>query len=167
MPLHKDYKEANEFIQRFWELLPKALRGITSKERRKEITEDLWRVITNWGFETRMLNVLPKNYSEVDEIMEMGGMEWRNYKRSIRDMEWLEEKGQCMDNISKFQSHSIPDKSIQSLSSHLSYHIHRAWNLQHSKCWQRGLCNSFYSKGRFSVTCSLDPHQRQKGACHV
>lgn len=29
----------------------------------------------------------------------MGGTQNRNYKRSIRSLEWLEEHGQCMDNI--------------------------------------------------------------------
>lgn len=108
MPLHRHYTEANELLEIYIPLRDKAFEGVQSEALRDEMEKDLWDVITNWGFETRTLNALPQNYSEIDEVMEMGGTEWRNYKRSIRDLQWLDEHGQCMDNIKPGRS-NIPN----------------------------------------------------------
>jgi SET domain len=98
MPMHADYKEANTFVKTYLSFRDKAFKTIP-KYLINELEADLWSVITNWGFETRMLNALPRNHSDLEQIMAWGGTQWRHYKRSIRDMEWLEEHGQCMDNI--------------------------------------------------------------------
>ena len=98
MPMHKDYKDANAFVKRYLSLRDEAFTNVP-KYLRNEVEADLWSVITNWGFETRMLNALPRNHSDLEQIMAWGGTEWRHYKRSIRSLDWLEQHGQCMDNI--------------------------------------------------------------------
>ena len=108
MPLHLHYTEANEFLEKYIPLRDKVFEHVSSETLKDEMQKDLWDVITNFGFETRGMNALPQNYSEIDEIMEMGGTEWRNYKRSIRDLQWLDEHGQCMDNIKPGRS-NIPN----------------------------------------------------------
>ena len=108
MPLRKHYKEANELVKRYQKLRDRVFKNVKSEELKDEMQKDLWNVLLNWGFETRMMNALPEKYDEIDEIMEMGGTEWRNYRRSIRDLEWLDEHGQCMDNIKPGKS-TIPN----------------------------------------------------------
>lgn len=47
---------------------------------------------------SRVLNALPEDPKVVEEIAEIG-TEMVHYNRSIRDMNWLEENGLCMDNM--------------------------------------------------------------------
>jgi hypothetical protein len=56
---------------------------------------------------SRILNAIPRNASMVETILEDGGTAWQHFNRSIKDLEWLEENGQCMDNI-RHQTSTIP-----------------------------------------------------------
>ena len=49
--------------------------------------------------ESRTLNAIPSNVSQIEEILEDGGTRYQDYNRSVKDLQWLEEHGQCMDNI--------------------------------------------------------------------
>lgn len=68
MPMHKHYKEANAFVERYQTFRDTKLAEIP-ENLRDDVERDLWDVITNWGFETRMLNALPENHTDIDEIM--------------------------------------------------------------------------------------------------
>jgi hypothetical protein len=73
---------------------------------------DFWDVITKqssiWKT-SRVLNALPGNQTLLDEaFFRNGGAGKQHLQRSIRDISWLEEHGQCMDNIKVGQS-NIPD----------------------------------------------------------
>eukprot|EP00934_Nitzschia_sp_Nitz4_P001267 Nitzschia sp. Nitz4//scaffold24_size164493//61516//63539//NITZ4_002322-RA/size164493-snap-gene-0.4-mRNA-1//1//CDS//3329544096//1267//frame0 len=48
---------------------------------------------------SRVLNGLPEVEELIPDILEDGGASRQHYNRSIRDLTWLEENGQCMDNI--------------------------------------------------------------------
>jgi hypothetical protein len=47
-------------------------------------------------------------YQDCTELLEAGGTGMRHYNRSIRSVEWLEEHGQCMDNIRPGDRSTIP-----------------------------------------------------------
>lgn len=49
-----------------------------------------------WG--SRPLLTLPENITHVDYLLELG-TQYLHYNRSVRSLEWLEENGQCADNI--------------------------------------------------------------------
>jgi len=57
---------------------------------------------------SRILNAVPPNASIVEEVLIDGGTAWQDFNRSIKDLHWLEENGQCMDNIKPGVS-TIPD----------------------------------------------------------
>jgi hypothetical protein len=57
---------------------------------------------------SRVLNAVPPNASDVPAILENGGTGKQHLNRSIKDLEWLEENGQCMDNI-KVGNSTNPD----------------------------------------------------------
>lgn len=108
MPMHRHYKEADSFVvNRYQPFRDKKLADIP-EHLKDDVQRDLWDVIKNFGFETRWLNALPEDPLEIDELMDWGGTQWRNYKRSIRNVDWLDEHGQCMDNIKPGKS-KIPN----------------------------------------------------------
>ena len=47
----------------------------------------------------RLKSALPANDTQIDSVMQSGGTSMQHYNESIRSLEWLEEHGQCMDNI--------------------------------------------------------------------
>lgn len=79
---------------------------------RDELWKDLWNVALSQAsiWETsRTLNALPEYTTIIDANFHgNGGSAKQHYNRSIRDVSWLEENGQCMDNI-KVGKSSIPD----------------------------------------------------------
>lgn len=48
---------------------------------------------------SRVLNAIPPNASVVEALLDDGGTALQDFNRSIKDLHWLEENGQCMDNI--------------------------------------------------------------------
>mmetsp|Transcript_2891 Transcript_2891/g.6202 ORF Transcript_2891/g.6202 Transcript_2891/m.6202 type:complete len:776 (+) Transcript_2891:233-2560(+) len=82
---------------------------------REEVWDDLHSVIKDisnnpYTKPSRMLNAIPSDPSIAKEVLEDGGggTAWQDHKRSIRALEWLEEHGQCADNIGVGKS-TIPD----------------------------------------------------------
>ena len=75
------------------------------------IWDDLWTVIHSqasiWKT-SRTFNALPEHYSTIEDTIRSGGTSKQHHERSIRDVSWLEERGQCMDNIKSDQS-TIPE----------------------------------------------------------
>ena len=98
MPMRRHYREANGIIKRYRQFRDKVFENVPA-HKKNDIEADLWELIIGSEFETRTINALPRNVSRLDSIMENGGAAWQNYDRSIRDIEWLEQNGQCMDNI--------------------------------------------------------------------
>ena len=82
MPMHRHYKEADTFVKRYQVFRDSTLADV-HEDIRDDVERDLWDIITHFGFETRMLNALPEHHDQIDEVMDMGGTKWRNYKRSI------------------------------------------------------------------------------------
>lgn len=107
MPMRRHYREADKLVKRYQRFRDSKLAEIP-EELRDGVEKDLWDLMTSWPFETRMMNALPEKHNEIDDIMDLGGTQWRNYRRSIRKLEWLEKNGQCMDNIKPGKS-KIPN----------------------------------------------------------
>jgi len=62
-------------------------------------TKDLWDVITaRANYPSRNANALPLSFKEMQSAQSIGSAETR-LPRSIRDLNWLEANGRCMDNI--------------------------------------------------------------------
>lgn len=57
---------------------------------------------------SRVLKAIPSNASWIENLLEDGGTAYQDYNRSIKDLEWLEEHGQCADNIATGTS-TIPN----------------------------------------------------------
>lgn len=73
------------------------------------MSEDLYKLMkeqsTIWT-EARTLNALPANTELVEDLLQAGGTSMWHYNSSIRDLTWLQEHGQCMDNIRAGESTS-------------------------------------------------------------
>jgi hypothetical protein len=67
----------------------------------KDISENIFNT-------SRILNAIPANVSVIEDVIEDGGTAYQDYNRSVKDLKWLEEHGQCMDNIKVGRS-TIPD----------------------------------------------------------
>ena len=105
IPMPKDYKRADRLLRSFEKLKEKTGRFIkgTSSHARGDIWTDLWNLFQRdqpkvWT-DSRVLNALPNNASIVEQLLQNGGTSQLHLNRSFRDLEWLEEHGQCMDNI--------------------------------------------------------------------
>lgn len=106
MPLSKNYQEADRLLKRYKSVIREKVLtrrengGGIAKHVQRPIEDDLWQLITTgFGHESRTLNAIPKNHTKIDYLLANGGSKWQNYERSIRTAEWMEEHGQCMDNI--------------------------------------------------------------------
>jgi hypothetical protein len=77
-------------------------RNGSADEKLDSVTNDLWDLLqmqrSIWK-ESHVLNALPAKLTEVGNIMSSGGTGKQHLKSSIRDLAWLEEHGQCLDNI--------------------------------------------------------------------
>jgi hypothetical protein len=111
LPLPKSFKIADMVIKGF---LGKRLR-LKNKEKlgkNKEFWTDFWGLIKGQGpiwKTSRAMNALPDDYTTFSKkIFNKGGSSQQHFDRSIRDISWLEENGQCMDNIKVGQSEN-PD----------------------------------------------------------
>jgi hypothetical protein len=109
LPLPKSFKAADRLITNFLERKHKLRQNIGDNE---EFWNDLWDVVREQGtiWETsRMLNALPENHTSfTKEFFSKGGSGKQHLERSHHDISWLEEHGQCMDNIKVGQSEN-PD----------------------------------------------------------
>lgn len=100
IPLHDTYKEADPIMYRFHRL-----QSLILKYYSEALQNDLWKIATGLG--TRISNALPSNVEDLSEDLLRKGTAYVYEKRSHRGVEWLEENGQCMDNIRNGQS-TIP-----------------------------------------------------------
>jgi hypothetical protein len=76
-----------------------------------ELWDDYWSVVTSFATTwktSRVLNALPSNISQIAPALSSGGTAEMHYNHSIRELSWLEEHGQCMDNI-KVGNSTNPD----------------------------------------------------------
>jgi hypothetical protein len=74
------------------------------------VASSLWNVLQNFKMiwpESGPLLALPLNLELVGPILADGGTAYQHYNRSIRDLDWLETHGVCMDNIESKNS-TIP-----------------------------------------------------------
>jgi hypothetical protein len=99
MPKH--YKQMDKLLSKFkW--VEQRIRKVLSREKFDSMRNDLWDILqmqhSIWE-KSRVLNALPSNLTEVDIIMSSGGVAKQHLSTSIRDLAWLEEHGQCLDNI--------------------------------------------------------------------
>jgi len=76
---------------------------LSSETIREEIWNDVHALIKdisgNIYTTSRILNAIPANVSVIEDVLEGGGTAYQDYNRSVKGLEWLEENGQCMDNI--------------------------------------------------------------------
>ena len=77
----------------------------------ENIWEDLFQTVLEYRkpwHTSRVLNALPDSAQIIPDLLMDGGTAYRDFNRSIRDLSWLEENGQCMDNI------KVLDRSTES-----------------------------------------------------
>ena len=99
LPLPSSFKRADKLIKLFAQK-----RDTNPKFRGNEgLLDDLWDCIRGFApiwKTSRILNALPENQTQFgDEFFEAGGSGKLHLKKSVRDLAWLKEHGQCMDNI--------------------------------------------------------------------
>lgn len=99
VPMPPDYQNADSLLMSFRELertVPALSRGPTSVT----LQEDLYNLVAHhFAIKSRTMYALPSNVSQIDHVLATGGTANSTYTDSIRDLDWLEEHGQCMDNI--------------------------------------------------------------------
>jgi hypothetical protein len=94
VPLSQDYREADSIIRKF-QNLTESLPQIASA-----FVNDLWKIVSDpnaWN--SRPFHALPSNYTEAVNALQTGGTAMLHYNSSVRSLDWLEENGECMDNI--------------------------------------------------------------------
>lgn len=94
VPLSKDYEEADSIIRKFQNLTQRL------PQMSPTLASDLWQMVsdpTTWR--SRPFYALPSTYPKMTEALDIGGTAMLYYNESIREIDWLEENGACMDNI--------------------------------------------------------------------
>ena len=108
VPLFADYERADKLLARFQDLSQQldAVSMATSSSAVKNngsLRIDLYNFIKSQNpyndKGSRVLNALPANETQVETVLDSGGTKMIHYNASVRSLEWLEENGQCMDNI--------------------------------------------------------------------
>ena len=104
MPEEDDYALADELLSKFEEIL-----NLHSLQR-SSADSDLWDLMD--GFkglwpDSGVMLALPQDLEAVTPVLNDGGTAFQHYNRSIRDLDWLETHGVCMDNIESGNS-TIP-----------------------------------------------------------
>ena len=92
LPLHKNHEEANPIMYRFHRLQSEVLKYYS-----ESLQNDLWTIIT--GLNTRTTNALPPKAEDINDDLLRKGTAFVYEGRSHGSVEWLEEHGQCADNI--------------------------------------------------------------------
>jgi len=95
LPLTGDYKTADLLIQQFGLLFPE----IHDKNDLTPYHKDLWDLMANFPFESRILNAIPKQHDMIP--LSIRESIWEPYvEGSRRPIEELEQTGRCLENIS-------------------------------------------------------------------
>jgi hypothetical protein len=97
--LRDDYPLAEEFTKYFLSTVQSAKLSVSAQI-------DLWQIITNFPFPTRMFNALPSEFKYVDQTIKEG-IRSVYQPQSTRSLEELDKIGRCMDKIRPGQS-TIP-----------------------------------------------------------
>jgi SET domain len=107
----RDYREADKILTKALDLSLRNPKLTWSDEESSannatSLSERLWNDLHSLicgmrgPYETsRILNAIPPKADEVLAVMESGGTAKQHLNRSIKELEWLEQNGQCMDNI--------------------------------------------------------------------
>jgi hypothetical protein len=109
MPFESDYPRANFLLLGYLQFKDYYSEG-EDADRDDEnddtdseaIVSDLWSVLQDFKSiwtESTVLMAVPEEESIVRDLIDNGGTKYTFYNRSIRDIAWLEEHGECMDNI--------------------------------------------------------------------
>ncbi|KAL3926373.1 MAG: hypothetical protein SGBAC_013503, partial [Bacillariaceae sp.] len=101
IPLPDSYPPADKLLKRFERMRIRTEQGLP-EQLSSDIWEDLHQTILDYGKaweSSRVLNALPDSAQIIPDILMDGGTAYRDFNRSTRDLEWLEDNGQCMDNI--------------------------------------------------------------------
>ena len=101
MPFESDYPAADLLLKKY-----KKLQDTILSKASGQLQDDLWNIVANVPFESRVMNALPSSRQRIDELATIGTA-LQHKDRSRRKLDWLEEHGQCMDNIKPALS-SIP-----------------------------------------------------------
>jgi hypothetical protein len=101
VPFENDYSAADILLKKF-----KKLRDTILTKASGRLQDDLWNIVANFPIESRIMNAVPSSRLRIDELATIGTA-LQHKDRSRRTLEWLEEHGQCMDNIKPALS-SIP-----------------------------------------------------------
>jgi hypothetical protein len=91
IPLRKDFAKADALLKKFWK--------ITGGNIDTELANDTWAL--TWRYlkdEPRAATAMPKDMADVKCAIETGTAK-RSHPNRIQSLEWIEENGQCLDNI--------------------------------------------------------------------
>jgi hypothetical protein len=100
LPFPRNYKHADRLLHKFY----KILQGLAKTKLVKEnaFLDDIWDLLKGqaeiWNT-SRTLQAFPEDHTMVEPILRNGGTAQRHFNSSIRDLDWLESNGACMDNI--------------------------------------------------------------------
>mmetsp|Transcript_6776 Transcript_6776/g.11044 ORF Transcript_6776/g.11044 Transcript_6776/m.11044 type:complete len:673 (+) Transcript_6776:77-2095(+) len=108
VPLTTSYENALEFLKAYGKLLVGTDSPDDLVEDKMmigdEVQKDLWDIIKTHPYVSRERQALPKTYKDGIRAVKAGDIMTVEVENSIRSLEYLEEKGKCVDNI-------VPKKS--------------------------------------------------------
>jgi hypothetical protein len=91
IPLRKDYATADALLKKFW--------TVTGGKIDTQLANNTWAL--TWRFlkdEPRAAAAMPKNMADIQCAIETGTAK-RSHPKRIQSLKWIEENGQCLDNI--------------------------------------------------------------------
>lgn len=95
VPLYEDYPMADNLIKQF-RFLQRTNKALVQNDN---LVTALWDLIHALPYKSRTMYALPTTLSQVDHVMATGGTKNQYYNESIRDLDWLQKYGRCMDNM--------------------------------------------------------------------
>lgn len=118
VPFNRHYEMADELIDKFignvtsWQKEDTTeTKFLNSENFEQEIWDFIVQLRNIWDRSKVMFALPGKNSTTVDDLMQLmdfGGSKLQDYNDTIKDQEWMDEHGQCMDNIRNGIS-KIPD----------------------------------------------------------
>jgi hypothetical protein len=101
IPLRKDFAKADTLLNKFW--------NVTGGSIDTELAKSTWDLI--WLYlndKPRVAAAMPKDIADVQCAIETGTAK-RSHPNRMQSLEWIEENGQCLDNINP--AHSTVDQA--------------------------------------------------------
>ena len=109
VPFKKHYGMADHLIKSFianvtsWQKEPTTDEGILHGE---DFEDDLWNFIVGmrdiWDKSRTMFALPSQNSTAIEglrQLLDGGGSRYQHYNNTVKNQEWMDENGQCMDNI--------------------------------------------------------------------